>query len=110
MRLSEQQLASLDRDGFLIIEGAFSEPEVESFRAATTRVLRETHEANIVERDSGAVRTAMGLHLRDDTFARLVRDPRLVEPAQQIRGESLYVQQVKVNIKAAFTGEVWQWH
>ena len=28
----------------------------------------------------------------------------------QIAGDELYVQQVKVNVKAAFTGDVWQWH
>ena len=70
----------------------------------------ENHEANIIEKDSNEVRTAMGLHLRDDLFARLVRHPRLIQPAAQIRPGALYVQQVKVNVKKAFTGEVWQWH
>jgi ectoine hydroxylase len=56
------------------------------------------------------VRTAMGLHLRSPVFARLVRHPRLIEPALQILGRDLYVQQVKVNIKEAFEGEAWQWH
>ncbi len=27
-----------------------------------------------------------------------------------VRGEELYIQQVKVNVKPAFVGEVWQWH
>ena len=40
----------------------------------------------------------------------LTRHPRLVEPALQILGEPAYIQQVKVNVKAAFSGEVWQWH
>ena len=66
--------------------------------------------ANIREKKSGVVRTAMGLHLRDETFARLVRHPRLVMPAQQIAGPDLYVQQVKINVKSAFDGELWQWH
>jgi ectoine hydroxylase len=53
----------------------------------------------------------MGLHLRDPIYARLVRHPRLVEPAIQIlEDDRLYVQQVKVNVKAAFEGEAWQWH
>ena len=52
----------------------------------------------------------MGLHLRDATFAKLTRHPRLIEPAFQLLGDRLYVQQVKVNTKAAFEGEVWQWH
>ncbi len=53
----------------------------------------------------------MGLHLRDELFADLVRDPRFVEPAQQITGDPRPLrEQVKVNAKEAFTGEQWQWH
>ena len=54
----------------------------------------------------------MGLHLRDETYARIVRHPRLVEPARQILGErELSISsKTKVNAKPAFAGEVWQWH
>ncbi|MDX1489364.1 MAG: phytanoyl-CoA dioxygenase family protein, partial [Acidiferrobacterales bacterium] len=65
---------------------------------------------NFREKDTDVVRTAMGLHLRNDVFARLVRHPRLLEPALQILQENVYIQQVKVNAKEAFSGEVWQWH
>jgi len=57
------------------------------------------------------VRTAMGLHQRNAVYAKLVRHPRLVEPAMQILDDDrIYVMQVKVNVKAAFGGELWQWH
>ncbi|MEM9359998.1 MAG: phytanoyl-CoA dioxygenase family protein, partial [Pseudomonadota bacterium] len=39
-----------------------------------------------------------------------MRHPRLVKPAQQLRGDDLYIQQVKINVKSAFDGEAWQWH
>ena len=41
--------------------------------------------ANIIESESGDVRTAMGLHLRHKLFGDLVRDPRLIEPAYQLK-------------------------
>jgi len=67
--------------------------------------------ANIREKASGEVRTAMGLHLRSHVFARLCRHPRFVEPARQILGtDQLYIQQAKINAKVAFSGEAWQWH
>jgi ectoine hydroxylase len=110
MRLTEAELQQLDRYGFLILPERYSLAEVAAMRARLPRLFKEAHPANVVEKASGAVRTAMGLHLRDDLYARLVRHPRLLEPAQQIRPEPLYVQQVKVNVKAAFSGEVWQWH
>ena len=44
-------------------------------------------------------------------FERLVNDRRFLEPARQILGDvPVYAQQVKVNVKAAFVGEQWQWH
>ncbi|ETW92667.1 MAG: hypothetical protein ETSY1_42680, partial [Candidatus Entotheonella factor] len=43
-------------------------------------------------------------------FDRLSHHPRLVEPARQLLGPDLYIQQTKINVKAAFDGEAWQWH
>lgn len=110
MKLSDEQLATFERDGLLVLPDLFSHEEVEVLRARLSRIYAQDTPANIREKDSDEVRTAMGLHLRDEVYAKLVRHPRLVEPAMQILGEPLYVQQVKVNVKAAFSGEPWQWH
>jgi len=111
MQLDDAQLDRFRRDGILVLPGLFAAAEVDALRAAFEAVCGEDTPANVREKKSGAVRTAMGLHLRHPTFARLVRDRRLVGPARQILGGAdLYVQQVKVNVKAAFEGEAWQWH
>lgn len=110
MKLSQQLLQEFDDNGFLVIPDLFSAEEVAEIRRGMERVFGQESPANVREKKSGVVRTAMGLHLRDEIFARLVRHPRLVEAAQQIAGENLYVQQVKINVKAAFEGEQWQWH
>ena len=110
MQLTTDQLERFHRDGFLVIEGLFRREEAERLRARLPALFAEDTPANIREKASGEVRTAMGLHERDALFSALVRDPRLVEPAVQLSGEPVYVQQVKVNVKSAFSGEVWQWH
>ncbi len=110
MRLSSDQLSEIEENGFLVLPGLFSAEEVAVLRTELPALFAEDTEANVIEKSSGVVRTAMGLHTRNDVYAKLVRHPRLVEPAMQLRGPELYVQQVKVNVKAAFTGEVWQWH
>ena len=111
MKLTPEQIARFHEDGFLVLPGLFSEGEVEALRRPLARLFCEDVPQNFRETESGVVRTAMGLHLRDETYARAARHPRLVEPAMQILGdERLYIQQVKVNAKAAFSGEVWQWH
>ncbi|MGZ4793030.1 MAG: phytanoyl-CoA dioxygenase family protein [Ilumatobacteraceae bacterium] len=111
MILAPDQLAAFRRDGVIALPGLFSTAEVEAITARLPRLFAERCSQNFRERSSDVVRTAMGLHLRDPLFAQLVRDQRLVAPAKQILDdENLYIQQVKVNAKEAFTGEQWQWH
>ena len=110
MKLTDAELEQLETDGFIVLPDRFSAAEVAAIRSRLPGLFSERNEANVIERHSGVVRTAMGLHLRDALFADLVRHPRLIEPAGQVLGEPMYIQQVKVNVKAAFSGEVWQWH
>jgi ectoine hydroxylase len=110
MHLSQQQLRQFEEDGFLILPNLFSPAEVEVMRAAMDRVLAQDVPTNFREKKTNVVRTAWALHERDEIFARLARHPRFVEPAQQIAGPNLYNMQSKINVKEAFTGEVWQWH
>jgi len=110
MKLSNHQIDDLNQQGFLILPERFSADEVELIKSRLPRLFNEDNAANIVEQSTKVVRTSMGLHTRDEVFGKLVRHPRLIEPAQQIYPEPLYVQQVKVNVKSAFSGEVWQWH
>ena len=64
-----------------MLPGLFSSAEVDALRERLPALFADGHEGNIIERASGEVRTSMGLHLRDERFAALVRHPRLVGPA-----------------------------
>ena len=59
---------------------------------------------------SGAPRTAFAAHTYHEAFRRLGRHPRLIGPVMQLVDGPVYMHQYKVNAKAAFDGEVWQWH
>jgi ectoine hydroxylase len=50
------------------------------------------------------------VHTYNDIFGRLARHPRLIEPVEQLLGGPVYIHQFKINAKAAFDGDVWQWH
>src|SRR5262245_30761915 len=111
MRLTPAQLDQFHRDGVLVLPALFSPTEVAALRAALPAVFAQDTPANFREKDGSKVRTAMGIHLRSPTFAKLVRHPRFVEPARQILGDdALYVMHAKVNVKATFAGDVGQWH
>ena len=62
------------------------------------------------EKGSDAVRTNFAAHMYSEPFARLARHPRMVGPVQSLLGDKLYMHQFKINGKAAFDGDVWQWH
>ena len=111
MALTPEQLAAFQADGVIALPDRFSRAEVDAINSALGELIAEDVPQNIREKSSGVVRTAAGLHLRHELFARLVNDPRFLVPAGQVLGDvPVYAQQVKVNVKAAFTGEQWQWH
>ena len=110
MMQTDAHLEQFRDDGFLILPSLFSQSEVEILKAELPRLFADRRSENFREKESDAVRTAMALHQRSDLYANLVRHPRLVVPAIQLLGEDLYIQQVKVNAKEAFSGDVWQWH
>ena len=110
MKLTDAQIRQFDDDGFVIFPGLFSEHEVSLMREELPRLFAERRDENYREKENDEVRSAFGLHLRSDVYRRLVHHPRLIEPARQLCGEDLYIMQVKVNVKAAFSGDVWQWH
>lgn len=56
------------------------------------------------------VRAVHGCHLFDQTSAKLVRLPLLVELAEALVGEPVYVYQFKVNLKQPYEGAAWPWH
>ena len=49
-------------------------------------------------------------HTYNEAFRLLGSHPRLIRPVEQVFCEKLYMHQYKINAKAAFEGDVWQWH
>ena len=110
MKLSTEQRAAFDRDGYLFFPGLFSAAEMQSMLDAVPELYSRRAAYNVREKGSDAVRTNFAGHLVSEPFARLARHPRMVEPVQELLGEALYMHQFKINGKMAFEGDVWQWH
>jgi len=109
MALSAQQLVEFDEQGFLFLPGCFSAEEVAVLRRDAEAIFRSGR-AEIWREKTGAPRTAFAAHTYNEGFRLLGAHPRLIEPVEQLFGEQLYMHQFKVNAKAAFEGDVWQWH
>ena len=109
MMLSREQLAEFDEQGFLFLPECFSSEEVAALCGEADAVFRSGR-PEIWREKTGAPRTAFAAHTYAEGFRLLGAHPRLIEPVQQLFGEPLYMHQFKVNAKAAFEGDVWQWH
>ncbi len=109
MKLSSQQLAHFETEGYLFLPEAFSPAEADLMRTAASEVLA-MERTEVWRESSGVARTAFAAHLYHEAFRKLGCHPRLIDPVNQLLDGPVYMHQFKVNAKAAFTGEVWQWH
>ena len=109
MKLTDAQLETFDREGYLFLPSVFS-PEETALLHDEAKAIYATDREEVWRESSGAARTAFAAHTYNEAFRRLGAHPRLVEPVMQLLDGPVYMHQFKLNAKAAFDGEVWQWH
>ena len=109
MKLTDSELQQFDEKGYLFFPGKFSPEEAALLKQEAERVYAMERE-EVWRESSGVARTAFAAHLYNEGFRRLGSHPRLIDPVMQVLGGPVYMHQYKVNAKAAFDGDVWQWH
>ncbi len=109
MKLTDEQIEQFEEKGWIFLPEAFSAEEVAVLKAEAENIYDEDR-PEVWRESSGAPRTAFAAHTYNEAFGILGRHPRLIEPLEQFFGEKVYMHQYKINAKASFTGDVWQWH
>ena len=109
MHLTDAQREEFDREGYLFLPSCFSDAEMSVLRTEAEAIYAEDRE-EVWRETSGAPRTAFAAHTYNEAYRRLGAHPRLVGPVSELFGEPVYMHQFKINAKAAFDGDVWQWH
>ena len=110
LMLSENQLKQFDEEGWLFFEDVFDTTEVSVLNQEAHRIFTMEREEIFREKDGTTARTAFAAQNYNEAYRRLGRHPRLVEPVKQLLSGDVYMHQFKINAKAAFNGDVWQWH
>ena len=110
MKLSPEQLQQFDREGYLFFPSLFTAAEIKALTDEVPALYAQRRPENVREKTGDVVRTNFAAHMYSYPFAKLARHPRMVAPIKQLFGEDVYMHQFKVNGKAAFDGDVWQWH
>ncbi|MBL4906353.1 MAG: phytanoyl-CoA dioxygenase family protein [Sneathiella sp.] len=109
MSLTDAELKTFDEQGYLFFPGKFTPQEAALLKHEADTVYGSNRK-EVWRESSGAARTAFAAHTYNEGFRRLGAHPRLIDPVMQVLGGPVYMHQFKVNAKAAFDGEVWQWH
>ena len=109
MNLTPAQLEEFAENGYIVIENCFSDAEMAVLRTEAEAIYK-TKRKEVWFEKNGAPRIAFAAHTYNEAFGILGRDPRLIEPLEQFFGEPVYMHQFKINAKAPFDGDVWQWH
>jgi len=110
MKLTDAQIAEFDREGYLFLPSTFSAEEIAVLKGELPGIFAQERDEVWREQDGKAVRTAFAAHHYNEAFRLLGHHPRMIEPVQQLLDGPVYIHQYKINAKAAFDGDVWQWH
>jgi ectoine hydroxylase len=113
-RLSAEDEAFYEKNGFLFVEGLFQSGEIQRLneelrRLSSSQQIRGREEC-INEPGSDVVRSIFRVHQFSDVFDWLTRDTRLLDTARQILGSEVYIHQSRVNLKPGFSGKDFYWH
>ncbi|NJM73454.1 MAG: phytanoyl-CoA dioxygenase [Scytonema sp. RU_4_4] len=110
MQLTKEQLQNYEDNGFVLLPECFSKAEVHRMNIELPIIFSEDTPKRVLEEEGKTVRAVHGVHKTDEIFQRLSRHPQLVKPAMQLIGSKVYIYQFKINAKAAFRGDIWEWH
>jgi ectoine hydroxylase len=112
--LSQHQLKSYQKNGFILLKGLFSGEEAAGYLAEAKRLCADPalkgREEAIPEPGGNDVRSVFRVHALNPVYGRLAADARLANIARQILGSEVYIHQSRVNLKSGFVGKDFYWH
>ena len=112
--ISRAEADQFDRDGYLLLEGIFSDEEIAFLQHEAGKLLADPDaleaETVITEPGGREVRSIFRIHAQSPVIGRLAADERLAGVARFLLGDSVYVHQSRLNYKPGFQGREFYWH
>lgn len=109
--LSDEEVERYNDQGYLLLSPSTLESDVcAAVGASVDRILQTEGPECVHESDGETVRSVYGVHRTSVPVHRLAQSPEMIAAVTQLLGESSYIHQSKVNVKAALAGEQWGWH
>jgi ectoine hydroxylase len=108
---SREQLVEYDDRGYIVATECLSANALENLRKEAEKIEHDLSDpGRVTEVDGVTVRGLHGTHLRNQLMYKMCCHPKLLAMAKQLLGTEVYVHQFKLNVKAAFVGDLWEWH
>lgn len=108
--LHDELAAAYRRDGYVLLPGRLPGDVLTALTTEAPAVLAADTPRRILERDGTTVRSVYGPHQTNSLVAQVCRRPELAGVAAALIGEPVYIHQSKINVKAPFLGDQWDWH
>jgi hypothetical protein len=110
-RLSNQELETYQRDGYVLLRKLFAGEEIDLLRSSAKRDRALDEQAyGRKDGEGGSVRLSLWNHPGDDLYGMFSRNQRIVGRVAQILGDEPYHYHSKMIMKEAHTGGAWAWH
>jgi ectoine hydroxylase-related dioxygenase (phytanoyl-CoA dioxygenase family) len=111
--LSQAQVNFYRENGFCVVDGIFDPNLIEKARAVVDGLLSSADLASVAEaepEDGSKARRIWAPTSRDELFAAIAEDTRLLDAVEQLIGPDIVLQYSKLNVKPPRVGSVVEWH
>jgi ectoine hydroxylase-related dioxygenase (phytanoyl-CoA dioxygenase family) len=111
--LSQTQVDFYRENGFCVVDGIFDKGLIEKARAVVGGLLSSADLASVAEaepEDGSKARRIWAPTSRDELFADIAGDTRLLDAVEQLIGPDIVLQYSKLNVKPPRVGSVVEWH
>jgi ectoine hydroxylase len=112
--ITREQSKFYSENGYLFLEGFYTESEVGDLRAELERQQElqrgSTRDEVIREPGGDEVRSIFAVHRDNEVFRALSQEPRLQAIVRYLLGGDVYVHQSRINFKPGFQGKKFYWH
>ncbi|MEV4611541.1 phytanoyl-CoA dioxygenase family protein [Kitasatospora sp. NPDC049258] len=111
--LSQRQVDFYRANGFCVVDGIFDAELVAKARAVVDGLLSSADLAQMAEaepEDGSKARRIWAPTSRDELFAGIAEDTRLLDAVEQLIGPDIVLQYSKLNVKPPRVGSVVEWH
>jgi ectoine hydroxylase-related dioxygenase (phytanoyl-CoA dioxygenase family) len=109
--LTDEQIASFQRDGYLVIRHLLDAEETALvLEAARSDEAMRSNAMDVIDTQGRTTHLSLWNHPGDDIYGAICRSPRVVDAMEQLLGDEVYHYHSKLSAKQPKVGGAWEWH